>query len=126
MKLEHFALNVPDAPAHAAWYVTHLGMTIASRCDVAPYTHFLTDGAGHTLIELYSKPGTEYATAHPQCYHLAVVAGDARAECARLKQAGAAPSSEISRADGTLLIMMLDPWGVAIQLCQRPKPFVMP
>ena len=129
MKFEHFALNVPDATAHAQWYVRHLGFTIARRRDDAPFTHFLADETGRTIVEFYTNPKSaipDYAAAHPLSFHLAVVAADAPAERARLEQAGARLFLEEPQPDGTLLIMMRDPWGVPLQLCQRTTPFPMP
>jgi catechol 2,3-dioxygenase-like lactoylglutathione lyase family enzyme len=129
MKFEHFALNVPDARAHAQWYVKHLGFTIARSQDVAPFTHFLSDETGRTIVELYSNPEAaypDYPKAHPLLFHLAVVAPDARTERTRLERAGATLFVETSLPDGSLLIMLRDPWGVPLQLCQRTKPFPMP
>ena len=129
MKFEHFALNVPDAPAHAQWYVRHLGFTIARQRTDAPFTHFLADETGRIVVELYTNPKAaipDYGAAHPLCFHLAVVAADARSQQARLEQAGARLFLEEPQPDGTLLIMMRDPWGVPLQLCQRTTPFPMP
>jgi predicted enzyme related to lactoylglutathione lyase len=56
-------------------------------------------------------------------FHFAVVAADARAECRRLEKAGARLFLEEPQPDGSMLIMMRDPWGVPVQLCQRAKPF---
>ena len=129
MKFEHFALNVPDVHAHVRWYVQHLGFSIAHKRDDAPFMHFLADDTGRTIVELYSSPKApypDYARAHPLLFHLAVVAVDAKAERARLEQAGATLFLEDSLPDGSLLIMMRDPWGVPLQLCQRAQPFPMP
>ncbi|MCX6952641.1 MAG: VOC family protein [Verrucomicrobia bacterium] len=129
MKFEHFALNVPDTRAQAAWYVAHLGFTVARRREDAPFTHFLADETGRTVVELYSNPKAampDYATQHPLVFHIAVVAADAKAERARLEQAGATLFLEEPQPDGSMLIMLRDPWGVALQLCQRTKPFPMP
>ncbi len=129
MKFEHFALNVPDCRAQAAWYVEHVGFAVARRREDAPFTHFLADETGRTVVELYSNPKApipDYAAAHPLCFHLAVVAADAQAERARLEKAGATLFLEEPQPDGTLLIMLRDPWGVPLQLCQRTKPFPMP
>jgi glyoxylase I family protein len=129
MKFEHFALNVPDAPAQAAWYVKNLGFTIARKRDDAPFTHFLADETGRTVIELYTNPKAaipDYASQHPLSFHLAVVAPDAKAERTRLEQAGATLFLEEPQPDGSMLIMLRDPWNVALQLCQRTKPFPMP
>ncbi len=125
MKFEHFALNVPDARAMAAWYVQHLGLSVARRREDAPYTHFLADETGRVIMELYSNPAApipDYARQHPLVFHVAFVAADARAEQARLEKAGATLFVE-ETPDGSVLVMMRDPWGVALQLCQRSKPF---
>lgn len=129
MKFEHFALNVPDAPAQARWYVQHLGFTIARKRDDAPFTHFLADETGRIVVELYTNPKAaipDYAAQHPLSFHLAVVAPDAKAQRNRLEQAGATLFLEEPQPDGSLLIMLRDPWNVALQLCQRTKPFPMP
>jgi len=126
MKFEHFALNVPDARAMSRWYVEHLGFTVARHREDAPYTHFLADETGRVIVELYSNPQAavpDYAARHPLVFHFAVGAADARAECRRLEKAGARLFLEEPQPDGSMLIMMRDPWGVPIQLCQRAKPF---
>ncbi len=127
MKFEHFALNVPDARAHSLWYVEQLGFVVTRQREDAPYTHFLADETGRVIIELYTNPAAaipDYASAHPLCFHVAVVASDAAAERARLERAGATFVVEDALPDGSRLMMMRDPWGVPLQLCQRAVPFV--
>lgn len=122
MKFEHFALNVPDCRAHAQWYVKHLGFKVVRSREDSPFTHFLGDETGRVIMELYSNPKApypDYANTPPLCFHVALVATDAKAERARLEQAGARFVLEEPQPDGTLLIMLRDPWGVALQLCQR-------
>ena len=129
MKFEHFALNVPDARTQAAWYVAHLGFTVARRREDTPFTHFLADETGRTVVELYSNPHAampDYAAQHPLVFHLAVATADAKAERARLEQAGATLFLAEPQPDGSLLIMLRDPWGVALQLCLRTQPFPLP
>lgn len=126
MKFEHLALNVPDARAMVRWYVDHLGLSIARAREEPPYTHFLRDETGRVVVEIYSNPSAaipDYAATHPLCFHIAFVAADARAVSAKLKAAGATLFIEESTPDGSLLIMMRDPWGVPLQFCQRTKPF---
>lgn len=129
MKFEHFALNVPDAAAQARWYVQHLGFKVVrSRAD-APFTHFLADDTGRVVVEFYTNPKAaipDYATQHPLIFHFAVVAVDAKAECQRLQQAGATLFLEEPQPDGSMLIMMRDPWNVPLQLCQRTNPMPFP
>lgn len=125
MKFEHFAINVPDARAQAAWWVQHLGLTVARRREDAPFTHFLADETGRVIVEMYSNPAAaypDYAGQHPLVFHVAFVSNDARTDRERLEKAGATFVIE-ETPDGSSLIMMRDPWGVALQLCQRSKPF---
>jgi catechol 2,3-dioxygenase-like lactoylglutathione lyase family enzyme len=129
MKFEHFALNVPDAPAQARWYVQHLGFKVVRQREDAPFTHFLADETGRVVVELYTNPKAaipDYSAQHPLIFHLAVVAPDAKAERARLEKAGAKLFLDEPQPDGTLLIMMRDPWNVALQLCQRTTPMPFP
>jgi glyoxylase I family protein len=129
MKFEHFALNVADPVSHAAWYVLHLGFTVTSRREDPPFTHFLADETGRVIFEVYMNPKAaipDYAAAHPLAFHVAVVSGDAASDARRLEAAGASLFLEDPQPDGSLLIMMRDPWGVPLQLCQRASPFPMP
>lgn len=126
MRFEHFALNVPACSAHAEWYVKNLGFTIARKREDFPHTHFLADETGRVVVELYSnttQPFLNFSGNHPLLFHIAVVARDARAERVRLEKAGATLVVEEPQPDGSLLVMMRDPWEVPLQLCQRTKPF---
>jgi len=126
MKFEHFALNVPDAINMAAWYVSHLGMTIAMSMDKEPYTHFLADATGRVVMEIYTNkaaPVPEYGNIHPLNFHRAFAVTDADAAKERLLAAGAVYVEEVMPADGSVLYMLRDPWGVPLQICRRTKPF---
>jgi hypothetical protein len=108
------------------WYVEQVGFAIVRQRDESPYTHFLADDTGRVAVELYTNPTAavpDYAAAHPLCFHFAVVSADAAADRARLERAGATLFREEPQPDGSLLIMLRDPWGVPLQLCQRTKPF---
>lgn len=126
MRFEHFALNVPDARAMSRWYVEHLAFRVAVSRDDAAHTHFLTDDSGRIVVEIYTNPRApipDYAGAHALCFHIAVVSSNARDDRARLESAGARLDYEDPLPDGSLLIMMRDPWGIPLQLCQRARPF---
>ena len=122
MRLEHIALNVPDIQALIAWYVGHLGFTIIRGEQVAPFKTFLgTDDRG-VMLELYSNPAApipDYVRQDPTVFHLGFVVSVARSEKFRLAEAGASFVSETTTRDGTILLMMRDPWGIPLQLCQR-------
>lgn len=124
MKFEHFAINVTDVQAVAKWYVEQLGFKVALQREDETHTHFLADETGRVIVEFYSNPAvpvTNYASAHPLCFHLALITADAHAEQVRLAQAGARLLREEPQEDGSLLVMMRDPWGLPLQLCERAK-----
>jgi len=126
MRFEHFALNVPDARAAAAWYVEHLGLKVLRERKETPYTHFLADSSGRVFLELYTNPTDpipDYPAQHQLRVHFAFAVPDAKTERARLIKAGATLIVEEPLPDGTVLIMLRDPWGVPVQLCQRAQPF---
>ena len=126
MKFEHFALNVPDVRAAAAWYVAHLGLKVMRAKPDAPYTHFLADTLDRVFLELYTNPADPipvYPAQHPLRVHFAFAVADTKTEQARLLQAGATLVGEEVLPDGTRLVMLRDPWGVPVQLCQRAQPF---
>lgn len=125
MKIEHIAFNVADPVAVAAWYVEHLGLEIARHIPVPTQTHFLADDAGETVLEIYCNPPElvpDYAAMHPLLFHIAFVSGSPAYDSARLIAAGALWVEEIKIPDGGHLVMLRDPWGLALQLCKRATP----
>ena len=127
MKIEHFAINVADPIAMADWYVKQLGMTIARKMDGGPNTHFLADTSGQVMLEIYNIPPDEvppYADMKPLLVHLAFVCENPEEKRAELEKAGATFAEEVRIKDGSHLVMMRDPWGLAIQLCKRGVPML--
>lgn len=127
LNLEHIALNVADPAAMAAWYVKNLGMRIVRQSAVAPYIHFLADAAGRSVIEIYSNDADrfpDYASMHPLRLHVAFATPDPDGSRAALEAAGATFVDEMKRDDGSRLVMLRDPWGLALQLCKRPEPLL--
>ncbi len=127
MKIEHLAFNVADPLAMAAWYGEQLGLTVALHLPGPTETHFLADSSGQTVLEIYHNPPDEvpdYAAMDPLLFHVAFVSESPADDSARLIAAGASPVDEIQRPDGTHIIMLRDPWGLALQLCKRPTALV--
>jgi catechol 2,3-dioxygenase-like lactoylglutathione lyase family enzyme len=126
MKFEHFALNVPDALAMTRWYAEHLGLSVLRQKAEVPYTTFLGDDTGRVFFEIYSNPAApwpDHGADHPLVFHVAFFTRDAKAEAARLIAAGARAFAEETLPDGSVLVFVRDPWGLAVQLCQRAQPF---
>jgi catechol 2,3-dioxygenase-like lactoylglutathione lyase family enzyme len=129
LNLEHIAWNVADPAAMAAWYVEHLGMRVVRRSSDASQIHFLADAAGRAVIEIYcnaADPIPDYAAMHPLRFHVAFAAADADASRAALVAAGATLVDDRTTPDGSRLLMLRDPWGLALQLCKRPTPLLAP
>ncbi len=127
MKIEHIALNVEKPVEMAEWYVEHLGMSVARQDEEPPYVHFLKDSTGKVMIELYNNPADQvpdYRSMDPLLMHLAFVSGAPGQDKADLLEAGATLVDDSTLPDGSRIIMMRDPWGLAIQLCKRAKPMI--
>lgn len=127
MKLEHFALNVEDPLAMAAWYEEQLGMSIVRQMEEAPFTTFIADNSGRIMVEIYRNPANEvpnYRQMNPLLVHLAFVSENPDEDKNSLLAAGASLESDQKLADGSHLVMLRDPWGLALQLCKRGKPML--
>ena len=127
MKIEHFAINVAEPAAVAQWYYEHLGLTIVRQKKEPPFTTFLGDDSGQVLLEMYNNPPDEvpeYKIMNPLQLHLAFVSADPREDARRLMAAGASLVSDDVLDDGSHLIMLRDPWGLALQLCKRAVPML--
>jgi catechol-2,3-dioxygenase len=124
MKLEHFALNVADPVSMAMWYHENLGLTTVRQVEDAPYTHFLADSSGSILLEIYNNPPGQvpsYADMDPLLLHIAFVSEDPESDKNTLIDAGATLVEELHLDDGSHLVMLRDPWGLALQLCKRAE-----
>lgn len=128
MRIEHVALQVSDPAAIARWYVEHLGCSVARSSADAPFVHFLQDGAGASMLEFYRSPNApvpDYATMDPSLVHLAFVSADPEADRDRLVAAGAIiVDPRLQTPAGDVLVMMRDPWGLALQLVRRANPMI--
>jgi catechol 2,3-dioxygenase-like lactoylglutathione lyase family enzyme len=129
MNIEHFALNVPDPVAAAAWYVEHLGMRVVRSLSSGPLTHFLADGSGRVVVEMYRQtvPIPDYRAMDPLVFHIAFVTDDVKGSLARLLAAGASTATEVTvTPSGDEMVFLRDPWGVALQLVKRAVPLFGP
>lgn len=126
MKIEHLALNVADPVAMAAWYCGQFHLRVVRHIPQPSQTHFLADSAS-TVLEIYHNPPgrvPDYASMDPLLLHVAFASDDPAADARRLVAAGATMVEETRLADGSLLIMLRDPWGLALQLCRRSSPLI--
>lgn len=126
MRFEHFAINVAHPQEMRDWYVAHLGLRIVKQIDKPPYMIFLADESG-SMLEIYHNPQApvlEFRQLHPLVTHLAFVSVNPTEDKDRLIEAGAELISDELLEDGSHLVMLRDPWGLAIQLCKRAIPMV--
>jgi glyoxylase I family protein len=127
MKLEHFALNVEAPLAMAEWYVAHLGLKVVKQLTAPPYMTFLADDSGRIMIEIYQNPADgvpPYRDMNPLLVHLAFVSEKPDEDSERLQSAGASLVTDQRLEDGSHLVMLRDPWGLALQLCKRALPML--
>jgi len=114
-------------PSPGPWYGQHLGLKVLRHIPEKAQTHFLSDKQGNTCIEIYCNPADavpDYASMDPLQIHLAFHSDTPEADRERLIKAGATEHETLSFDDGTTLVMMRDPWGLAVQLCKRAKPLL--
>ena len=126
MKFEHYAINVADSVAVANWYVENCGLKAVVALTDPPYTRFLADETGRVFNEFYANenaPVPNYTEMSHLTYHLAFQVSDVEAEKERLMTAGCSYVEELNPNEGTRLIMLRDPFGIALQLCQRSTQF---
>jgi hypothetical protein len=74
------------------------------------------------LLEIYNNPPNQvpqYATMSPLQLHIAFVSQNPETDKDALIEAGATLVEELRLDDGSHLIMLRDPWGLALQLCKR-------
>ena len=126
MVFEHIALNVKNVEDIKDWYVANVGLKVVSEQSQAPFMTFLEDSTGRVILELYHRPEeeiTNFKTKHPLSFHMAFVSQNAEKDKTRLLDKGASFVEEITKEDGSHLVMLRDPWGMPLQLCHRTKPF---
>src|SRR5215203_1596617 len=127
LNVEHIAWNVADPPAVADWYVANLGMQVVRSGPAPTHVRFLADAAGRTVVEIYSNtadPVPDYATQHPARLHFAFHTDDPDGSRSELIAAGATAVEEQTAPDGSRLVMLRDPFGLALQLVKRTTPLL--
>ena len=125
MRIEHTGFPVGDPLQVAPWYCAHLGFRVARQMKTSPFTTFLVDASGHSMVEMYNNPAVavpDYRSMNPLLLHVAFAVDDEPIAQVRdrLLAAGATIVTDLTTtAGGDQLVMLRDPWGLAIQLVQR-------
>ncbi len=127
MKLEHVAINVPDAQEFVKFFADNLGMRVVMSNTTSPFMHFIADEEG-SMLEIYSNPTVpmpDYTAMHPTNLHLAFSSSDIEGDRTRLLAAGAEAFGEITATPaGDKLAFFRGPQSVPFQLVQRKKPLI--
>ncbi len=128
MKIEHFAYQVADPFAVAQWYTKNIGFEIKRKAGSPVPVCFLADCTGQVMIEIYNNPlvqTPDYASMDPLLLHMAFVCQEIPEKVNELVRAGAILlSGPETTPAGDMLAMLRDPWGLAIQLCERAEPMI--
>jgi catechol 2,3-dioxygenase-like lactoylglutathione lyase family enzyme len=130
MKIEHVGYMVQDPPQVAQWYCQNLGFRIARSMQVSPFTTFLVDASGSSMLEIYNNPAAQvpdYASMDPLVFHVAFDIETESIEGARdrLLAGGATLYSDLTVTPfGDQLVMLRDPWGMALQLAKRKTAMI--
>jgi glyoxylase I family protein len=127
MIFEHFAINVLNPLELAKWYTSNCEMKIIKLITVPPFTHFLADSSGRSVIEIYSNLSVkipDYNALHPLEFHFAFKVKDVREMKEKLVSAGAKLLEDVTSEDGSHFVMLRDPFGIPLQLCKRATPLI--
>jgi catechol 2,3-dioxygenase-like lactoylglutathione lyase family enzyme len=125
---EHIAFNVSDPAAVAKWYCDNLGMKILRKSAPPATTHFIADSAGTMTLELYRNekaPIPDYASISHISLHLAFTVDDVGKMKTRFLTAGGKLAEDIVvTPSGDQILMLRDPWGLALQFTVRVSPML--
>jgi uncharacterized glyoxalase superfamily protein PhnB len=128
MRIEHFALQVPDPVAMADWYVQHLGCSIARSGGEPVHARFILEGSGSVMMEIYRNPCVavpDYNAIAPLLFHLAFLSNKPALDRDRLVKAGARVAEDLTTTPaGDQIVTLRDPWGISLQLVKRALPML--
>ncbi|WP_299776480.1 VOC family protein [uncultured Formosa sp.] len=127
LAFEHFALNLENPKEVSNWYCTHLQMKKVVDMEEAPFVTFLADSENRVVCELYYQPDypiTNFEKEHHLTFHFAFKTDDAETLKNKLIEEGATLVDDARLENGSHLVMLRDPWGLPLQLCQRTTPLV--
>lgn len=117
---EHVGINVADKAKTVNWYVTNIGLRVIR--DVPGKMAFLADADGVVVLEVYQNPNAEmlrFEGADPLALHIGFEVEDPQVASEQLVTAGATIVDPIKQAGDDSMVMLRDPFGIAIQLVRR-------
>lgn len=127
MIFEHFVLSVLNPLELVKWYTSNCDMKIVKSIKVSPFTHFLADSSGRSVIEIYSNQSAkipDYNLLHPLEFHFTFTVEDVNYKKEELISGGATLLEDITHQDGSHFVMLRNPFGIPLQLYKRAIPLV--
>jgi catechol-2,3-dioxygenase len=125
MVFEHFAINAENIQEVVSWYVTDVGLEIVKGKKEPPFLTFLADSSGKVIMELYHRPDevtTDFVNKHPLAFHVAFVSENTE-KIKEITKRGCFFCRGSRERRREPLVMLRDPWGMPLQLCQRTNKF---
>ena len=123
---EHIMFNVSDPRAMIKWYCGNLGMVVVRKGTAPTYSSFIADSGKHMMLELGNfaeYPRMDFAKIDLNSMHLAFAVNDIKQMKEKLIAAGATVAQDLFKTPGGDQVMVLrDPWGLAIQFVERVDP----
>ncbi len=124
-RFEHIAINVPDPAAMVKWYTDNLGMKMIRGSFAPKASAFLADSGMHMMMEVLHNvdyPVLESGKIHQTSMHIAFVTPDIVQTQKQLVATGATITDSLRKTDsGDQVLVLRDPWGLAIQFIQHNK-----
>jgi catechol 2,3-dioxygenase-like lactoylglutathione lyase family enzyme len=124
-RFEHIAINISDPETMAKWYMDNLGMKLVRGGFAPNASAFIADSGMHMMMELLHNvnyPILESGKIHNTSMHIAFITPDIAQTQKQLVAAGAAITDSLRKTDsGDQVLVLRDPWGLAIQFIQHIK-----
>lgn len=126
MNIEHIGIMVQNPVEMGKWYEDNLGFNILKSSDEGDKgVAFITDTDGNVMLEFGKTPSCpplDLASLVPLQIHIAFKSDDPFADSERLQKAGAVFVKQCGMPNPEdVLLLLLDPWGVALQLVKRAE-----
>lgn len=123
VRIEHFASNVADSRAKAAWFNENLGTRVLRAGGGPTYGMFIVDSGNHMMLELYQNsdyPVLDFSKVSHNSLHLGWRVADLAGTSKSLMKAGASLVKDVFETrGGDQALLMRDPWGFPVQFIKR-------
>ncbi|MCX7985208.1 MAG: VOC family protein [Bacteroidetes bacterium] len=126
--LEHIAFNVGDSRRQAQWYLQKLSLKLIREGKAPSYGMFLSDSVASMMFELYQHDTYPLFAARAMSsmsFHVAFSVPNIKVAKDVLTTVGATVEDDITvTSAGDKVLMLRDPWGIALQFVTRAHPML--